>query len=65
MPVTQNFLESPFANNKMAPYMTNQQSSSCPTELNKIKTEPVSFNDDQVRQIAKERQKKDNHNMSK
>ena len=64
MPVTQNFVESPFNNGKMAPYVNNQQSSSCPPELPKIKSEPMAYNDDQVRAIAKERQKKDNHNMS-
>ena len=65
MPVTQNFQDSPFGNNKMAPYVTNQQSSSCPPELPKIKSEPLAYSDEQVRAIAKERQKKDNHNMSK
>eukprot|EP00057_Strongylocentrotus_purpuratus_P027570 XP_011682044.1 PREDICTED: transcription factor EC isoform X2 [Strongylocentrotus purpuratus] len=63
MPVTQNFLDSPFTNNKMAPYMTNQQSSSCPPELNQVKTEPLAYPEEHVRAHAKERQKKDNHNM--
>ncbi|XP_022108185.1 microphthalmia-associated transcription factor-like isoform X2 [Acanthaster planci] len=45
----------------MTPVAVPTQSVSCPADLNKIKQEPLS--EDHVRAFAKERQKKDNHNM--
>ncbi|XP_033647437.1 transcription factor EC-like isoform X2 [Asterias rubens] len=44
----------------MTPAAVPTQSVSCPADLNQIKQEPFQ---EQVRAIAKERQKKDNHNM--
>ncbi|XP_076330627.1 microphthalmia-associated transcription factor-like [Tachypleus tridentatus] len=36
---------------------------SCSSDLTSVKEEPLSLSDDQIQALAKERQKKDNHNM--
>ncbi|RXG71866.1 Transcription factor E3 [Armadillidium vulgare] len=45
-------------------FMGLKSSSSCPPDVPKVKTEPQSNADPQVVAIMKDRQKKDNHNMS-
>ncbi|XP_013777631.1 microphthalmia-associated transcription factor-like isoform X2 [Limulus polyphemus] len=40
-----------------------ESSESCPPDFACVKEEPLSVCDDQIRAIAKDRQKKDNHNM--
>ena len=47
----------------MVPVAVPTQSVSCPADLDQMKHEP--YTEDHIRCIAKERQKKDNHNMSK
>lgn len=37
---------------------------SCPADVPQIKPEPVQYTDADLHAIAKDRQKKDNHNMS-
>ena len=41
------------------------QSMSCPADLANVNTDSMHLSEDQQRALAKERQKKDNHNMSK
>ncbi|XP_038072853.1 microphthalmia-associated transcription factor-like isoform X1 [Patiria miniata] len=60
MPV-HTYLDQLSPNGGMTPVAVPTQSVSCPADLNKIKQEPIS--EDHVRAFAKERQKKDNHNM--
>ena len=62
MPV-HTYLDQLSPSGSMTPVAVPTQSVSCPADLTKIKQEPLS--EDHVRAFAKERQKKDNHNMSK
>jgi len=42
---------------------TLKTSNSCPPDLPQIKTEPLQYSDAEIHALAKDRQKKDNHNM--
>lgn len=57
---SQGFIDSPSSASGVAPAAIPQQSMSCPPT---IKQEPITLTEDQLRAYAKDRQKKDNHNM--
>lgn len=44
---------------------TLKTSNSCPPDVPQIKEEPLQYSDAEIHALAKDRQKKDNHNMSK
>ena len=44
---------------------THKTSNSCPPDLPQVKAEPLQYSDAEIHALAKDMQKKDNHNMSK
>ncbi|XP_066284779.1 microphthalmia-associated transcription factor-like isoform X3 [Branchiostoma lanceolatum] len=63
MPLTSSLLDGFGTVGSLTPMVTANTSASCPADLTNIKEEPVQMSDSELKALAKDRQKKDNHNM--
>ncbi|XP_066284777.1 microphthalmia-associated transcription factor-like isoform X1 [Branchiostoma lanceolatum] len=64
MPLTSSLLDGFGTVGSLTPMVTANTSASCPADLTNIKEEPVQMSDSELKALAKDRQKKDNHNMN-
>ncbi|XP_078596612.1 microphthalmia-associated transcription factor-like isoform X4 [Branchiostoma floridae x Branchiostoma japonicum] len=63
MPLTSSLLDGFGTVGSLTPMVTANTSASCPADLTNIKKEPVQMSESELKALAKDRQKKDNHNM--
>ncbi|XP_035675917.1 microphthalmia-associated transcription factor-like isoform X1 [Branchiostoma floridae] len=64
MPLTSSLLDGFGTVGSLTPMVTANTSASCPADLTNIKKEPVQMSESELKALAKDRQKKDNHNMN-
>ena len=64
MPVSHSYME-PVGSPGQIPVAIPNTSISCPANLTNVNADGIQLSEEQARALVKERQKKDNHNMSK